>query len=179
MAGGSLRRGASAPSRFHFFFVVRRLRVDLVLRAGRARSDAGTSSETTALVRTGIWPARNLAIRSSSRRIKRASFTAYEWSSRCGPRERSRAPSPSRTPRSDTAPALPGSLSRTRVPPFSGVDTVLLTRLSGSQSDRNSTPEQRRKGRALPVSTVRGWVGRDENRPRNKEERWPRPQGKS
>lgn len=38
------------------------------------RSDAGTSSLTTALVSTGICLARKLAIRSSSRRIERASF---------------------------------------------------------------------------------------------------------
>ena len=38
------------------------------------RSDAGISSLTTALVSTGIWVARYFAIRSSSRRIARASF---------------------------------------------------------------------------------------------------------
>ena len=37
------------------------------------RSDAGISSVTTALVSDVIWPARNFAIRSSSRRMLRAS----------------------------------------------------------------------------------------------------------
>lgn len=38
------------------------------------RSAAGISAVTTAFVSTGIWRARKLAIRSSSRRICRASF---------------------------------------------------------------------------------------------------------
>src|ERR671914_785085 len=38
------------------------------------RSAAGISSRATAFVRVGIWPARNFAIRSSSRRISRASL---------------------------------------------------------------------------------------------------------
>src|SRR5918992_4796737 len=48
---------------------VRRLRVPPPFR-----SAAGISSRATAFVRVGIWPARNFAIRSSSRRISRASF---------------------------------------------------------------------------------------------------------
>ena len=38
------------------------------------RSAAGISSRATAFVSVGIWPARNFAIRSSSRRISRASL---------------------------------------------------------------------------------------------------------
>src|ERR687896_1375990 len=48
---------------------VRRLRVPPPFR-----SAAGISSRATAFVRVGIWPARNFAIRSSSRRISRASL---------------------------------------------------------------------------------------------------------